>query len=794
MKDVLTRFKVVEVLGKLRQAGTEVQVDWRNCANRPPLSWMKLGLEQRPAAGEQVLAMQGEPRSDLTYVARWKHFPLSLDTQVDARGQFKSELEERQFNDGIIDGPEWDQLEALLRNFDLSEKDVQPEIFAVWGVLDELCKWAESERASEPSSADTGAPASLARAFPVDLLPALPKSLVDLAPAELLAKAHSYLSAHEQAVLQALEDLPSRSAKSTALAEATRLPQALVERVLLRLKSSGRVSDIGSDVWRIYEGALVKRLKETLDNLRNDRCASNETPLPEYVWELASVAVEFLERMDGSATATGELVAFSANLREEFGRPAGPADHRTNGVADVAGAQEANSGSDQASDSQEMRQELTIDGKAVPGRGLTTWVRELDKMGVWRDVGDNLLLSLPHIVGRTRYLAAKTPKHKPRTEGEEGTDFGYPTEVRLDDGQIVYFEGNFPKAEAVYYLAKLLDACGVAKVEVTHARESSSEQGADEALENEDVSKSRTMRVQLSASADDSDEDSVSVSPVEFKAKSVRDLLDQVIPYLFERRANEMEMEVPRALGRTRFLIHTAPVHPSGTPFRSPHRISVEKPESNVGVPESSAGKRSPKQDFYIETHLSRDLVVRELTSLCAAVGFECTSDVDDEGEPGEELEGQSTSDEGVEEAPAGSSIELSVLLPDGTVANGRTAKKFFLAVLDGLARQDMLKYVPRPFLLPSSGSRRSTRHLLAHSPKHSKGAEFQSSLEYPWEWEGGDKIYLELNLMRDVALGAMQALVSEVELRARAQGTASTSNASLQSLPGAESFAAIKP
>ncbi len=737
MVDVLTNLQVVEVVRSGSPSDREgLPVDWALSAIKPPDVRMT-GDADSPqlASGARVLAAVTTTRQEVVFVADWKQFPRSRQTLDKAKAEYKVEFARRLFNDGLIQKHEHEALDAFMTRNDLTDKEVATARGEIWDAYESLCAWADSH-------ATSGAPPS---AVPPGLPDELGRERRD--PVALLARATTYLRAQETCVLEYLDSAEHGAASTNEIAQETRLHHTLVEQIVQRLLRTRRISATSrSGVWQIHDATAAKRLDAALNALREDLSALHSAgdfeKIPQSVWKLVDVSVSLLTHIAPSAESTRAMASFAENLQSEFGA-AETSDEEEGGQSSTIGEADGDEASSAAQRKPRPRPlaSLVIDNQEIAARGLTGLMRKLDEAGVWNRACPKLLTLLPRRVGRTCRLAATEPRHRPKEGSDEGTVFGYPVEVKLETGETVYFEANLPREDGIFHIVELLCECGVpaASIAVDEVEQDApklSSEANDEAEDSTaEVSTRKLLTVQLEdgASTDDSGDDG---STHEFEARSVRELLGSVVGFLRESRGDEFYAALPKVMGRKRYLVHTAPVHPSGQRFRSGEQV----------------------EDVYVETHLSRADALKHLTSLCADLQFDCVTTDD----------GESDDDNGVDGADDAASHErpadkgpLEYVLPDGGVARGKTVRFFLRAVLDAANAGGHLDDLELPVPLPQTSHRRSHRYLLAADAQHANGKAFGNPMEYVWS---GGALQVELNLTRELALKAVSALFEQLD------------------------------
>lgn len=722
IKTLLLKLQVVELRADWAATqGAEVAVEWTLCRTGPPKAQMEVPTGgDSLTRGSQVVAHVVGSRQRLEFVAAWKHFPCSLRTLDQARREYRLMFADCVYDDGLISEDERDKLDKERSDRDLTDKDVQGEEAAVWATYDRLCQWAERDSAASPAE---------------ELLQSLPESLRHMDREALLNRTRHFLEKQEEGVLSALESSDLGMEKTGDMARKLGLPVTVTDRATQRLRAKQKVSKVGSGGgWRLYDATAAVRMQKLLTDFKADLDNDETAAPPKYVWELLTLSVGLVEK--AAPAERSNLRGFLENLGNDYGATNGGEEER-----DAGGRVDGDDDGSAATEKRPSQVSIEIDGEAISARGLTGLIRKLDRHGVFERVRDDLVAKLPRLVGRTRRLASLDGRHEPGKPGDEGTPFGYPVEIDLGDGRSVFFEANFAKQEGVFYLRKLLADCGLegaAPLPEQEAEESADE-GDDATSGDAGAPRRKAVRVTLVSTQESDGEAGEEAHEHPIEAKSVRVLCRQVIRHLLEQRGSALLDRMHQVmLGRTRYLLHTAPIHPSDKEFRAPEAVEFHSGEESGEV--------------YVETHMSRQNALEKLTALCATVDFDCISDDDDDEERGD----------GEEQADASPTpAQLTVAFRDGTVVDGRTVRGFVTRVLDELVRRDLLEALELPFHLVARSNRATKRHLLSRDGLHSNGREFRNSMEYVWPT---GVLQVELNLCREMALDAVKALVRTLE------------------------------
>lgn len=320
-----------------------------------------------------------------------------------------------------------------------------------------------------------------------------------------------------------------------------------------RINGSGQVDRLSSH-FKAQDPTKPSRLRGILGDLRRvPRKRNAELPAP--LWRLIKLCADLLEE-DGFVFPAGEIEDFADLFATDVSEASPPTE-------DDGGAMT-----------------LFIGGEA----GRPSSVRQLFEFVVARlgELGIDPTPAVPLLIGKTRYLVAREPRHA------NGTPFAVPFE--LGD---LYFEGNLTRAQALAEVIRFLQVLGIEANSPEVLLEAEAEI-VDEPTTDDDEQGALVIQVFASGSTE----------ATTIHGPNVRSFFAKLLDFLVDHDAPFAESS-PIATGRVRYVLSEEPYHRNGRPFDS----------------------KIERDGYFVNTAYSYEQAVAAAAILCEKLGFRTTAE-----------------------------------------------------------------------------------------------------------------------------------------------------------------------
>lgn len=450
-----------------------------------------------------------------------------------------------------------------------------------------------------------------------------------------------------------------------------------LDTVLAELEDELRVRQINAGVqgdrlvgyFKVQDPSRLGQLRALLDGLRAQKGRRKGYPAP--IRELVELCVELLAD-DGLSLGERELDSYSDLYLD---------DSEVRVVAE-------DEGSDMI---------LRVGDDELRGRSVRDLLTQVWELVIARGVDTSAVV--PMLMGKTRYLVARTPAHA------NGTPFTIPIEV----GEVV-FEGNLKRNQALAEAIRLLRRLGLdaSSPEIQPPREDEVDEDEDEVasseasavIDGDDGDRKRSeLMIEITAPGAD--------APTRIEGPTVRRFFIALMDFLVRHDAALSEV-VPVATGRVRYFMAEEPYHANARPFHS----MIER------------------DGYFLNTAYSYVQALNAAKILLDKLGWPA------------KVQGVSSDDD---------ATPLKVEIAGETV-EARSVPSFFTVVFEKMFELGVLG----PGDVPYKSGR--VRYLISETPIHDHGREFIRPLEIEVD---GRCYFVESNVSRQGALDLVERLIA---------------------------------
>ncbi len=676
MKALLTNYEVVEVLAPASgnpRASPIARVDLAD--GRSPLrtSALRLGPTFKPDKGARFLSRRTSHAGELEAVVRYIRFPKALESSDLLAQRYAGVYLHAYLDRGLITPTQRQtKLAPTISQLALPERDWRRVESELQGVIN-LYSSDDPELRQQNL---TRLQAVLGTAWPDH------EASVETLLEELPERREDYI--HEQ--------IENNSIMSFAdLRIESELSEPDLDTVLAELEQQERVRQINTGVgserlngyFKVQDPGRATQLRGLLDELRERRRSKKGYPAP--VWRLVELCARLLAD-DGLALQEGELEGYAELFTDDPGAHVAAEDDDARSMVLYVGDNELRADN--------VRELLTLVWEFANGRGLDT---------------DALL---PMLLGRSRYLVARTPEHA------NGTAFATPIEV----GEVV-FEGNMRRNRALAEAIRLLGYLGIeaSSPEIEPARRDFDEgeepghlesgvQDSEDDLEDKRDEAPEVLMIEITAPG--------AAEATKIEGSTVRRFFASLLTFLVDHNAPLADI-APVATGRVRYFLAEEPYHRNDRRFDS----MIER------------------EGYFINTAYTYAQALSAAKLLADKLGWPA------------QIQGRAGDDEGAGGTPLTMSIgDLRVEAP--------SVPQFLREVITTLFATGTLSASDVPY---KSGR---VRYLIAETPTHDHGRDFIRPIEIESD---GRRYFIEANVSRQGALDLVERLVASKQSKPEA-------------------------
>lgn len=516
MQTVLTEYEVVEVGAAEAARGARDAIIHRPhvAEGLLPLVPSRLALKPgQPAEGKYVARRTTDPNR-LEAVARYHHFPRTLQSEERLYQQYRREYLMAYLDRGVITPSQrQDTLRKTAHKLSFPAEELQALEPEIQKLVDDF-----------PEAGDAADGEATIRELQRLLGPEWPtvqervQTLLD----QLLTRRKDYIyQTIEDNVLISFAELKAQSELSEPDLEAVLEELEDQDRKISRVGGAGQYDGRSQAHFRVHDHQKPHSLRTLLDRLKE--AARGQRKHPEAVWQLVLLCHDLLID-NGFPFPRNELDAY----RELF-------EVETAERAAAVTARDADDESDLT---------LRINDREIHAAS----VRQLLEQ-VWQEIQRQRIdvsSAIPFLIGKTRHLVNRTPVHA------NGSPFAVPIDLGA-----MFFEGNLTRAQALNESIRFLSQLGVVALSPNIEAEYSDD-------EEESLESTSTDTGEWGVGIEIHEPDGVT----QVKGSTVRKFYTNLLAHLLERGC-ELSAIAPVHAGRVRYLLAEEPYHANGRRFQA---------------------------------------------------------------------------------------------------------------------------------------------------------------------------------------------------------------------------------